>query len=63
MSAFSVGDVVAIRAEWRDRPEEAGARYRVTENNGDRLFIELECALPIRPVELVRPFMIERVRS
>lgn len=35
-------------------PAEESARFILTENNGDRGFIRLICALPIAPVELVR---------
>jgi len=56
---FRSGDYVRIAAGWRDGPDETDAVYVVVEDNGDRLIVELVCDLPIRPQEIVRPYMIE----
>lgn len=61
-SGLEVGTLVRIRAEYCDRPEESEFRFRVVENNGDRLTIELVTDARLAPTELVRPNMIEAVR-
>ena len=58
---FTVGDYVRIADCWRDSSLDGEALYVVVEDNGDRCIIELICDLPLRPQELVRREMIERV--
>lgn len=52
-----VGKTVRLADHWCTG-EERDARFVVVEDNGDRLFIQLICDLPIRPVETVWPTMI-----
>ena len=47
-----------LAPEWLNSPEEAEARYRVVEDNGDRLIVEYICDMPIPPKELVSREMI-----
>jgi len=50
--SFTVGDTVRF-AEALE-PGDDDARFVVTEDNGDRLFVRLVCDLPIPPTSLVR---------
>lgn len=62
METFSKGDIVQIRAQWRDRPEDCDP-YIITEWNDDRGYITpLKSKLIFKGSELVREYMIERVK-
>ena len=56
---YEAGQQVRIRSEWCEVDAEAQDVYTVVENNGDRLIIELNCDLPIKPQSLVCPSMVE----
>ena len=60
---FTPGTLVRIRPEFCDRSEEVSYRFRVVENNGDRLIVEHVTDARLAPTELVRPYMIAAVRS
>lgn len=63
MQTFKVGQLVKLAPEWLNSPEEAEVRYRVIEDNGDRLIVECICDLPIPPQELVSREMIVPVEE
>lgn len=58
MDKLSKGQLVRLAPEWMDTPAEGESLYRVVEDNGDRLIIELVCDLPIPPQELVAREMV-----
>jgi hypothetical protein len=58
MEMLTQGQLVRLAPQWMDSPAEGDALYRVVEDNGDRLIVELVCDLPIPPQELVRRDMI-----
>lgn len=63
MDKLKTGQLVRLAQQWMDTPVEADARYRVVEDNGDRLIVELVCDLPIPPQELVRREMLVLVEG
>jgi len=63
MDRFARGQLVKLVPQWLSSPEEADARYRVVEDNGDRLIVEYVCDLPIPPQELVRREMAVAVQE
>lgn len=56
---MDVGQIVKFRQP--ENEAEAGARFILIENNGDRGLIRLVCDLPFPPVELVRMADVEAV--
>ena len=63
MDKLKKGQLVRLAPQWMDTPAEAGALYRVVEDNGDRLIAELVCDLPIAPQELLRREMVVLVEG
>ena len=66
METFVLGDIVTIKPEWIDSGEPTGAMYMVVDVNYEtrRCYIELmNCALPIKPQELVSFDMITLVQE
>jgi len=65
METFKVGEIVCIKKEYQDTQDDG--KYIVYENNGDRLFIQtidekILKTLSIVPIELVKSYMIEKVK-
>lgn len=57
-----VGARVKLDPAWRGNGE-ADAVYRIVEDRGLRLLIELECDLPIKPQECVAHYMVQPCAS
>lgn len=63
MAEFNLGDIVRIRPEWADRPEECSILYRVVNVNeatGRYYIEEVNSRLVLAPQELVAGYMIEK---
>ena len=58
---MKVGDVVKFGAGLY--PDEEGAKYRILEVNGDRVFIEFICDLPIPPQSVARMEELEVIEQ
>lgn len=57
---YAVGELVMIKAEWRD-PGDERVLWRVIEDNGPRLLIEAQLGMPINPRHVVTREMVESV--
>jgi hypothetical protein len=56
----AVGDIVRILPQYCDDPREAGMRFTLVEDRGERALIELVCDWQIKPTQSVLKNMLAR---